>query len=239
MLASLAQAALLASALLAVQGAPSPAHANDDDPPGGEAYRAIVRSTMNTRSPGDTLGNGLYASARAAFYAGEFDSAMARAQRFTQSYMRNLRMNEALQMILLWRGYRDFEDQPLRAYAHVLSLREAGNPDSAAVVAQTALTRWPGARVRDHLHYELAELAKNRGDHALAVTHAMAVADSALHSRLAPAALELAGDETLASGQGSEKALHIYQDLLERFPDSPLATPVRVKVLELRKKLQL
>jgi len=228
---------LILTALVAVACAPSRGFADDDVP--GEAYRAIVRSTMTTRSPGDTLGNGLYASARAAFYAGELDSAMARAQRFTQSYMRNLSMNEALEMILLWRGYRDFDDQPLKAYARVLALREAGRSDSAAALARTTLARWPGARVRYHLHYQLAELAKERGDHALALTHALAVADSSSHSRLAPAALDLAGDEALASGQGAEKALHLYQDLLERFPESPLATTVRVKVFDLRKKLQL
>jgi len=212
---------------------------SSDDVMSNDAYRAIVRSTLHTRTPGDTLGDGLYASARAAFYAGEFDSAMARAQRFTQGYMRNLSMNEALQMILLWRGYRDFEDRPLRSYAHVLELREAGRPDSAALVAQAALAQWPGARVRDHLHMELAELARDRGDHATAVTHALAAADTSLHSRLAPAALNLAGDETLASGQGEEKALHLYQALVERYPDSPLATSVRAKIFDLRKRLQL
>jgi len=206
---------------------------------GNDGYRAIVLSTLHTKSPGDTLGDGLYASAKAAFYAGQFDTAMVRAQQFTQLYMRNLSMNEALQMILLWRGYRDFEDRPLRAYAHVLELRETGHPDSAAAVAQAALTQWPGARVRDHLHMELAELARERGDHMTAVTHAMAVADTSLHSRLAPAALNLAGDETLAAGQGPEKALHLYQALLERYPESPLATSVRTKIFDLRKRAQL
>jgi len=213
--------------------------ASDDETMTNDAYRAIVRSSLQTKSPGDTLGDGLFASARAAFYAGEFDTAMVRAKQFTQTYMRNLSMNEALQMMLLWRGYRDFENRPLRAYAHVLELREAGRPDSAAAVAQAALTQWPGARVRDHLHMELAVLARDRGDHAAAVTHALAVADTSLHSRLAPAALNLAGDEALAAGQGPETALHLYQALLERYPESPLATSVRAKIFDLRKRTQL
>ena len=221
------------------QPQPKDEDAIDSDGMTNDAYRAIVRSSLHPRAPGDTLGDGVFASARAAFYAGEFDTAMARAQRFTSSYMRNLSMNEALQMILLWRGYRDFEDRPLRAYAHVLELRELGKPDSAAAVAQAALTQWPGARVRDHLHMELAEIARDRGDHAAAVTHALAVADTSSHSRLAPAALNLAGDEALAAGQGPEKALHLYQALLERYPESPLATSVRAKIFDLRKRLQL
>lgn len=211
----------------------------DEDGLSKDGYRAIVRSSLHPSSPGDTLGDGLYGSARAAFYAGQFDSAMARAQRFTQTNMRNLSMNEALQMILLWRGYRDFEDRPLRAYAHVLELRETGRPDSAAAVAQAALTQWPGARIRDHLHMELAEIARDRGDHAAAVTHALAAADTTLHSRLAPAALNLAGDEALAAGQGPQEALRLYQALLERYPDSPLATSVRTKIFDLRKRAQL
>jgi TolA-binding protein len=93
--------------------------------------------------------------------------------------------------------------------------------------------------VRYHLQYQLAELARDRGDHAAAVTHALAVADSSSKSRLAPAALKLAGDETIAMGQGPDRALKIYQELLERYPNSPLAPGVRVQVLEMRKKLQL
>jgi hypothetical protein len=70
-------------------------------------------------------------------------------------------------------------------------------------------------------------------------SQALAVADSTSKSRLAPAALKLAGDETLAMGQGSEKALKIYQELLERYPDSPLTPGVRSQILDMRKKLQL
>ncbi|HYR69277.1 MAG TPA: hypothetical protein VER77_05300, partial [Candidatus Dormibacteraeota bacterium] len=99
--------------------------------------------------------------------------------------------------------------------------------------------RWPGARIRYHLHYQMAELARDRGDHAAAVTHAMAVADSSSKSRLAPAALKLAGDETIALGEGRDRALKLYQELLERFPDSPLTPGVRSQVIEMRKGMQL
>jgi hypothetical protein len=93
--------------------------------------------------------------------------------------------------------------------------------------------------VRYHLHYQIAELARDRGDHAAAVAHAMAVADTSSKSRLAPAALKLAGDETMSLGQGRERALKLYQELLERFPDSPLTPGVRSQVLEMRKGMQL
>ena len=43
----------------------------------------------------------------------------------------------------------------------------------------------------------------------------------------------------IASGQGQDRALKIYQELLERFPDSPLAPQVRAQVLDMRKRLQL
>ena len=86
---------------------------------------------------------------------------------------------------------------------------------------------------------KLAELARDRGDHATAMTHALAVADPATQSRLAPAALKLAGDEAIAAGKGQDRALRVYQDLLERYPDSPLAPEVRAQVLDMRKRLQL
>lgn len=211
--------------------------AGQDDSP-INVYRAIIRAS-SANSPGDTLGNGAFAAAKAAFYAGEFDSAGTRARAFIASYTRNLSVNDALEMTLLIQNFRDFQDAPLKGYAGVLALREAARPDSAAALAQATLGRWPGAHVRYHLRYQLAELAAERGDHATAITQALAVADTSSKSRLAPAALKLAGDESIGMGQGSDKALKLYQALLERYPDSPLAPEVRAQVLEMRKKLQL
>jgi len=204
-----------------------------------DVYRAILRQYPGGKSPADTLGNGVYFLARDAFYAGKLDEATARASEFTRTYTRNLNLNDALEMTLLIRGFRDFEDQPIKAYGRMLALREAGRADSAAAVGQDALARWPGARIRHHVHFQLAELARDRGDHATAMTHALAVADPATQSRLAPAALKLAGDEAIAAGKGQDRALRIYQDLLERYPDSPLAPEVRAQVLDMRKRLQL
>lgn len=214
------------------------AQAAAPEPGATEVYRAIIRASA-ARSPSDTLGNGMYEASREAFYAGDFDVATARAQEFINSSTRNLNMNDALEMVLLIREFRDFQDQPLKGYAKVLELRGAARPDSAVTLAKSTLERWPGARVRCHLQYQLAELAAERGDHAAAVTHALAVADTSSKSRLAPAALKLAGDESIGLGQGSDRALKIYQELLERYPDSPLAPTVRAQVLEMRKKLQL
>jgi len=229
-------------AFLGICGAWSAARAATQPPPqekeATDVYRAIVRAA-EIRSPSDTLGNGVYAAAKGAFYAGNFDEAIAHAGEFTKAYTRNLNMNDALELVLLTRGFRDFKDEPLRAYAKVLELREGGRPDSASALAARALERWPGAHIRYHLHYQIAELARDRGDHATVVTHAMAVADSSSKSRLAPAALKLAGDETIALGQGRDRALKLYQELLERFPDSPLAPGVRSQVIEMRKGMQL
>jgi tetratricopeptide (TPR) repeat protein len=208
-------------------------------PTTNDVYRALLRQYPGGNSPADTLGNGVYALARSAFFAGRFEEAMARAAEFTRTYTRNLNLNDALEMTLLIRGFRDFEDQPLKAYGRVLALRGAGQADSAFAAGRNALARWPGARIRHHLHFQLAEMARDRGDHATAVTHALAVADPSSKSRLAPAALKLAGDESVAAGQGQDRALRIYQDLLERYPDSPLAPSVRAQVLEMRKRLQL
>ena len=207
--------------------------------PPTDVYRALLRNYPGGKSPADTLGNGVYALSRNAFYAGQLQEAMTRSTEFTRTYTRNLNLNDALEMQILIKGYRDFDDLPIQAYARVLSLRETGRPDSAAIAGRAALEKWPGARIRHHIHYQLAELARDRGDHATAMTHALAVADPASKSRLAPAALKLAGDEAIASGQGQDRALRIFQELLERYPDSPLAPQVRAQAIEMRKRLQL
>ena len=214
-----------------------PGEPKPQDPRAIDVYRAILRSSG--RAAADTLGDGMYHAALQAFYEGQIEAAQVAANQFARTYVRNLKVNEALELVLLAKNCRDFDYQPLRAYGRVLSLRATGRPDSAASVAKATLQVWPGSSVRYHLHYQLADIARERGDHAEAVAQALAVADSTSKSRLAPAALKLAGDETIAMGQGQEKALKIYQELLTRYPDSPLAPGVRSHIIDMRKKLQL
>lgn len=201
-------------------------------------YGDLVRRFTN-RGPADTLGDGLFAVAEAAFRAGDFDAARKTYQEFAQQYTRNLAMNDALERILLIKEMRDFEDEPLRIYAHAEGLRQTGEADSAGALLRAGIARYPGARIRWHMRYALAEIARDRGDHAVAIEQALAVADTTTKSRLAPYALKLAGDETLAAGGPPERATGYYQALLERYPDSPLATGVRARILALRKRAQL
>lgn len=203
-----------------------------------DGYQDMVRKLM-VRGPADTLGDGTFALADAAFRAGDFDEAMKRYADFAQRYTRNLRLNEALERILMIRDCRDFNDEPLKMYARAEALRGTGEPDSAAALLAAGLQRYPGARLRWHFRYALAEIARDAGNHATAVEHALAVADTSAGSRLAPYALKLAGDETLAAGGPPERASGYYQALLERFPNSPLAPSVRAHVLVLRKRMQL
>ena len=203
-----------------------------------KAYGELVRRFTN-RGPADTLGDGLFMIAETAFRAGAFDEASKRYQEFAQKFTRNLAMNDALERILLIRDMRDFDEEPLRAYARAEGMRGAGEADSAAAVLRAGLARYPGARVRYHMRYLLAELARDRGDHTTAIEHALAVADTTSRSRLAPYALKLLGDETLAMGAPPERATGYYQALLERYPDSPLAAGVRARILALRKRAQL
>lgn len=202
------------------------------------AYGDYVRRFMN-RGPADTLGEGLFAAAEAAFHAGAFEAATKGYQEFAQKFTRNLAMNDALERLLLIKEMRDFEDEPLRVYARADGLRRGGGADSAAALLRAALARYPGARIRYHMRYALAELARDEGNHAVAIEQALAVADTTSRSRLAPYALKLAGDETLAMGGPPERASGYYQALLERYPDSPLAAGVRARILALRKRAQL
>lgn len=203
-----------------------------------EGYGDLVKR-ITRRGPADTLGDGLYAQAEAAFYAGDFDAATQRYQEFAQKFVRNLRVNDALDRILVIRESRDFDDGPLKLWARAESCRHDGKPDSVATLLRLGLERYPGAALRYRFHLALAELARDRGDHASALTQALAVADTSVTSRLAPYALKMAGDETLAMGGPPDRAMGYYQSLLERFPDSPLAPGVRAQLLAMRKKMQL
>ena len=205
---------------------------------GKGAYHTLL-GNLSINAPQDTLGGTEYDAARSLFEAGLFDSAAAEFGRFAARFPRNLFLNDALEHVLLIRENREPGDEALRLYAHAVALRGAGLPDSAASVAETGLARFPTARIRYHWQYLLAEIARERGDHGTAIRYALVIADSTSKSRLAPYALKLAGDESIAMGEDPAKALRLYQALLERYPASPLAPPVRAQVLELRKKLQL
>ena len=194
---------------------------------------------LSINAPQDTLGGAEYDDARRLFEAGLFDSAAVEFQRFAARFPRNLFLNDAIEHFLLIRENREPGDEALRLYAHAAALRAAGLSDSAASVAAAGLSRFPNARIRYHWQYLLAEVARERGDHAAAIRYALVIADSTSKSRLAPYALKLAGDESIAMGEDPAKALRLYQALLERYPASPLAPPVRAQVLEIRKKLQL
>jgi len=215
---------------------PLPPLNRDDRLP--EGYQDLVRRLMQ-RGPGDTLGDGVFALAETAFHAGAFEDAMGRYADFAQRFPRNLRLTIALERVLLIKDGRDFDDEPLRIYARADQMRAEGHADSAEAALTAGLARYPGAHLRYHYRFALAELARDKGNHAEAIEQALAVADTAAGSRLAPAALRLAGDETLASGGPPERASGYYQALLERFPDSPLAPAVRERLLQIRKKMQL
>ncbi len=203
------------------------------------SYYHGLLGNLSINAPTDTLGSGVFDAARRLFETGLFDSAAVEFQRFAMRFPRNLLVNDAIERVLLIRENREPGDEPLKLYAHTLALRSAGLADSAAATARAGLTRFPAARIRYHWQYLLAEIARERGDHADAIRFALVVADSTSRSRLAPYALKLAGDETVAMGDDPAKALRLYQTLLERYPASPLAPPVRAQVMEIRKKLQL
>ncbi|TMQ57878.1 MAG: tetratricopeptide repeat protein [Candidatus Eisenbacteria bacterium] len=219
--------------------APVPRPAPPREAAKGKGLYHTLLGNLSIRAPQDTVGGGEYDEARRLFEAGLFDSAAAEFQQFAARFPRNLFLNDAIEHVLLIRENREPGDEALRLYARTVALRGAGLVDSAASVARAGLSRFPNARVRYHWHYLLAETARERGDHAAAIRYALVIADSTSKSRLAPYALKLAGDESIAMGEDPAKALRLYQALLERYPTSPLAPPVRAQVLEIRKRLQL
>ena len=213
---------------------------DEDGMPGKreERYERIIEMLLY-HDPNDSSGHAAYSWAIRACEEGRYDEGMQQLRLFALKYPRNLYVNEALETVLLIRGNREFKDEPLRLYFAADAARRAGRLDSAAVLAKQGLARYPGAKIRDHWSYMLAELARDRGDHAAALGFALAVADTASKSRLAPYALKLAAEETLAVGREPSRALRYYQDLLERYPESAVAPEARARALELRKKLQL
>jgi len=199
-------------------------------------YRMLVQR-FGAMSPADSMGLGAYGAAEAAFTAGKFDDAGKAYLDFARRYPRNLRVNDALSTMLLIKEARDFEDKPLLLYARSRAYREAGKPDSAVAALREAVERYPGAKVRNHAHLMLAELAQARGDHARALQWAVAAADTAAGNRLAPSALKIAAESSLALGEPPQKALAFYKTILEKYPQSPLTPEARSRALEIRKRM--
>jgi TolA-binding protein len=207
--------------------------------PPQDSYMRGLLGNLSINAPSDTAGSDEYEQAGRLFQTGLFDSAASSYQIFAMRHPRNLLVNDAIEHVLLIRENREPGDEALKLYAHTMALRGAGLTDSTEAAAKTGLERFPNARIRYHWQYLLAEIARERGHHDEAIRFALLVADSTSKSRLAPYALRIAGDETVAMGGDPAKALRYYQAILERYPASPLAPPVRVQVMEIRKKLQL
>ena len=199
-------------------------------------YQALVRR-FGSMSPADSLGDGGYYWAEAAFTAGKFEEASRAYLDFARRYPRNLKTNDALSMTLLIKEARDFEDQPLRLYARARTHRAAGEADSAVALLKSAADRYPGAKVRHHVHLMLAEIAHERGDHSAALRWAVAAADTSGKSRLAPFALRIAAESSMELGEPPQKALAYYKEILERYPRSPIAPEARSRSLEIRKRM--
>jgi TolA-binding protein len=199
-------------------------------------YEATVRR-FATMTPSDSMGNGEFRAAEALLWAGKFDEAVRAFHDFARRYPRNLNVNDALTTMLLVKDARDFEDQPLRLYARARAHRAAGRPDSAAVLLIEAAERYPGAKARHHIRLLLAELARARNDHAAALRWAIAASDTAASNRLAPFALRLAAESSIALGEPPQKALAYYKTILERYPASAVTPEVRARALEIRKKM--
>jgi len=204
-----------------------------------DSYLHQLLGNLSINAPSDTMGSKEYKASTGLFEAGLFDSAASSYQRFAMHFPRNLLVNDAIERVLLIRENREPGDEPLKLYAHTVALRAAGRSDSAAAVARLGIERFPRTRLRFHWQFLLADLAREGGHHEDAIRLALMVADSTSKSRLAPYALKLAGDETVAMRGDPAQALRYYQAILERYPASPLAPPVRAQVMEIRKKLQL
>lgn len=199
-------------------------------------YRALVKR-FGTMSPSDSIGDGLYQAADAAFTAGKFEDASKGYVDFARRFPRNLHVNDALSMTLLIKDARDFEDQPLLLYARARAAREVGKDGDATAILTTAAQRYPGAKVRHHVSLLLAEIAQEKGDHASALQWAVAAADTSKGNRLAPYALKIAAESSLAMGEAPQKALGFYKTILERYPDSPVTPQARNRALAIRKKM--
>ncbi len=199
-------------------------------------YEATIRR-FATMMPSDSMGNGDFGAAEALFHQGKFDAAIGAYREFARRYPRNLNVNDALSTILLVKDARDFEDRPLLLYARARAHRAAGRPDSAAVLLREAAERYPGAKARYHVMLLLAEIAHDRADHAAALRWSVAAADTAAKNRVAPFALRLAAESSLALGEPPQRALGYYKTILERYPRSAVTPEARARALEIRKRM--
>jgi TolA-binding protein len=212
----------------------NPVDADSSEEATPRTYESLVRRFVKMASS-DTLGDAAYRVAETAFRLGKFDDASRAYLDFARRNPRNLRVNDALTTHLLIKEARDFEDRPLLAYARARAHREAGRADSAAALLAETVERYPGAKVRHHVQLLLAEMARDRGDARAALRWAVAASDTTGKNRLAPFALRIAAESSIALGEPPQNALAYYKTLLERYPQSPLAPEARARSLVIRK----
>ncbi|HKA23862.1 MAG TPA: hypothetical protein VKF80_02645 [Candidatus Eisenbacteria bacterium] len=197
-----------------------------------------------------------FAQAEVLFYSGQFDSALASYDRFSNAHPLSPLANEALSRSFLLEDSRapglpalakGLYAEARRQWEEAIRWADQAEQESRGSDRQVSeAPRTDGAppeslglanpvRAEALLLVSRAQEAKGAPGEARAA--ALSVAESLPGDRLAPLARKRVGDLDLARGD-KESALAQYEEMLARYPRSWLAAEVRRQVTDLRSQLR-
>ncbi len=169
------------------------------------------------------------------FFAARFDTSAAGYRQFAAMNRRGYLTNDAIARILLIDENSDAGGKPLALYAQAVRQERLGRPDSALAYLRLALDRYPGVALEDDVCLAMGDASLALGLPAEARRHYSVVADSMPASPLAATALMRIAQ--LAEGEGDlTAAAAIYEQVLERFPESVEADEARGALDRLRSR---
>lgn len=192
-----------------------------------EAYRAVLRLPWMMEKKDLAQ----YRLGEADYFLGDVDAALADFQKVVNFYPRSLWVNDALGKIIFLRTYLS-EDRPLfKSYARAEFEIWRKNFDQAQMILTALIKKYPRA---DYLHFKIGELylAVNQPQKAIEAFQAVETVNP--QSIFIPEAqLKLAEIYSLKS---KDQAIKTYEQLVLKYPDSPLVHTAREGIERLREK---
>jgi tetratricopeptide (TPR) repeat protein len=184
---------------------------------------------------GDRAEQARYELARLHFYEGSFDAALSQLEAVNQNTSTEV-ANDAIDLKVLIRANQgpDSLNTPLRQYAQLRLLRRQQKLNQALAQADSMLQQYGRHALADETRFLRATVLERQRRAEAAATAFTEVAMMHRQSPLADRGLFRAAQLYDTTLRDTAQATKLYNRLLERYPNSLLASEVRTRIRELR-----
>jgi TolA-binding protein len=199
--------------------------------------RAGFTALTRERLPEEAQEEARYYLGLIAFFEKQYDSASLEMSRLMIDFPRGYYVNDAISLSMVMSAAEN-STEALDPFAEALLYQTRGIPDSTRTRLQ-AVADQPGGRLADIALYELARLELGLGDSTATLTAVDHLITDHPDSYYVPMGMKIKADICAGQFARRQEAREIYLQLLEGYPDYPMATEVRQRLRSLEAQLSV